>query len=862
MTIYYVVAGDPSVTDPDNLQGYTQIEAGSITAQSGDEFFLDGDLSGGLSFSGDADFTVHVEQDMTASTVTNGMTVSFGAGTDATVNVASGVDADYLRFYSIGDSLTLNAGDNVDLGSIEAGSTDQLVVNGGDNVTVTGSIVGSINDTTIVLGDDAKIDASVSLDGSGTPTDNGHQYFEVGDNAQIENSVSMGGSYTHNTFITGQNSQLDGSVLMGGSGYPNTDGDTSDYSATVMIGAGTELTGDIAVGGGYGDMNVTVGANAIVSDVFIGGSYNQICLGIGAGATVQDNVALGGSNNTQNVVMGDDVTVGGYVAMGGANNTNTSVIGDDFSLGLYWDGSTSGSEYLEIGENWDIGMRVNLQSGDDHLTMGSASASTSTDINGGLGSDGLTVRAPMGREGPFETAATAAGWTDNGNGTWSSNGSDLTFDGVTYRAFEGSAETTTPNTDCPIINDQDGIVDGTSGDDDMGIGYTDFGGDQIDGDDGIDDIIMAGAGNDSVDAGLGNDEVYGGSGDDTIFGNDGADLLVGGDGADVVDGGNGDDDIVVGSGDTASGGSGDDVFTIDPSLPGHDRITVDGGETGEDLTDPTNGGDGDVLDLTGGGTVSVVYDATDPTWDPVTGTSESGTATYVNLAGETQTIDFTGIETVTICFARGTKVLTRRGEVAIEDLGKDDEVVTKDDGYQRIRWISGRNYAPELLVQQHNLRPIRIAKGALGRGLPQRDLLVSPQHRVLVRSGIARRMFGTSEVLVAAKFLTELPGIKVDPAAEGVEYWHLMFDRHQVIYAEGTPTESLFTGPEALKAVSDSARAEILTIFPELQNPDNLEAPVSARPIATGRRSRRLVERHVSNAKTEMLEPAQYGSLH
>lgn len=199
------------------------------------------------------------------------------------------------------------------------------------------------------------------------------------------------------------------------------------------------------------------------------------------------------------------------------------------------------------------------------------------------------------------------------------------------------------------------------------------------------------------------------------------------------------------------------------------------------------------------------------------------------------------------CFLSGTLILTERGEVAVEALSVGDTVLTRDHGPRPIRWIGSRVVTAAGLARSPNLRPIRIRAGALGAGTPSSDLLVSPQHRVLVRSKIAQRMFGTDEILVAAKQLLPLDGIEVAEDIGSVEYFHILFDRHEVVISNGAETESLYTGPEALRAVGRAAQEEIFTLFPELRDHDHKWLP--ARPFAPGRMARRLADRHAANGK-------------
>lgn len=166
-----------------------------------------------------------------------------------------------------------------------------------------------------------------------------------------------------------------------------------------------------------------------------------------------------------------------------------------------------------------------------------------------------------------------------------------------------------------------------------------------------------------------------------------------------------------------------------------------------------------------------------------------------------------------------------QGELAVEDLTVGMLVRTLDHGLQPIRWIGSK-----AAMANGKLRSVRVLAGALGLNLPAQDLLVSRQHRVMVSSRIAERMFGSKDVLIPAIKLTELPGVFTDESAQEVTYFHILFDQHEVIFAEGAPTESLFTGPEALKAVSPDARTEIQTIFPELRDMEYSPIPVRLTP--------------------------------
>lgn len=198
-----------------------------------------------------------------------------------------------------------------------------------------------------------------------------------------------------------------------------------------------------------------------------------------------------------------------------------------------------------------------------------------------------------------------------------------------------------------------------------------------------------------------------------------------------------------------------------------------------------------------------------------------------------------------ICFASGTMIRTADGEIAVEDLRPGMLVQTRDDGLQPVLWVGLRRLDSVDLMSAPNLRPIRIGKGALGSDTPARDLIVSPQHRILLRSRIAQRMFDAPEILVPARNLLGVDGIAVAHDLQEVTYVHFLLPEHQIVYAEGAESESLFTGTQALAALGKSARREIEAILPSAFAAG--QCGETARPLVPGSKARKLVERHRKN---------------
>jgi len=234
-------------------------------------------------------------------------------------------------------------------------------------------------------------------------------------------------------------------------------------------------------------------------------------------------------------------------------------------------------------------------------------------------------------------------------------------------------------------------------------------------------------------------------------------------------------------------------------------------------------------------------------WDSITRFSKVEVLSATPIDNTVATIGFNAdiFETDIVCFVRGTLIEFADGSRPIESLKVGDLVQTLDNGHQPLRWIGSVKLGASALKATPKLLPIRIKAGALGTETPSSDLLVSPQHRVLVRSKVALKMFGATEVLVAAKQLLQIEGVDVAEDLHEVEYFHLLFDRHEVVTSNGAPTESLYTGAQALQSVGQAAREEIFTLFPELREKEFVPQP--ARPLPSGRKARKLTVRHIEH---------------
>ncbi len=389
------------------------------------------------------------------------------------------------------------------------------------------------------------------------------------------------------------------------------------------------------------------------------------------------------------------------------------------------------------------------------------------------------------------------------------------------------------------------------------------------------DTMIGSDGGDSVAGGAGDDSLSGGAGADTLDGGLGNDELDGGIGNDALDGGSGNDTMVMSTGtDTITGGDGQDSYAASGPLDEQIAVSVadDGSgtvtKTDDATTDTVTGVEhfsadetarDDTITLTdtvidratiqgldpkvtgvfspANGAPDVTFGGTgEPTLADLLGNPNlAGTVTITggDESGQIGNISFENFEIINfdiVCFARGTMILTAEGEVPVEELTPGTRVATLDNGIQPLRWIGSRR------VKAHGkFAPVRIKAGTFG--LTQ-DLRISQQHRLLLKTPMAELMFGESQVLAPAKGLVNDDTIRIETGGE-IEYFHLMFDSHELIYSNGIPTESFHPAQVGIGSFAEETRREIFDLFPELEMELSNYGGV-ARPALSVRETRAL----------------------
>lgn len=213
---------------------------------------------------------------------------------------------------------------------------------------------------------------------------------------------------------------------------------------------------------------------------------------------------------------------------------------------------------------------------------------------------------------------------------------------------------------------------------------------------------------------------------------------------------------------------------------------------------------GETVILNDDGTVTVESDG------------DTGVNTFAYTIANENGVSDTAVVTITTavpCFTTDAMIETAHGIRPIQDLQVGDQIVTRDEGLQPVRWIGQKTVEG----RSDALAPIWFRGSAIGAS---RDFLVSPQHRMVIEKWRARILFGSNEVMAKAKDLVDGKNVVAAPT-DKISYWHVLFDQHQVIYADGAPSESFHPGEESLGSLDDEVRGEIFELFPLLRaNPN------------------------------------------
>ena len=630
---------------------------------------------------------------------------------------------------------------------------------------------------------------------------------------------------------TGDYNSFDGHnwLLRDDSGYYleliSVQGDTAfDYGTNGLNDTLFGGDGDDSILGQFGDDVIDGGVGA---DTIFGGTGADTIQGGGDADTIQgagdaDTFLLADRFGNDTIVGGETATTGtdsdvidasglsgSGVTVNATNEAGTLTDGTDTVTFSEIEGFILTDQDDSFTAFGTLDVSVDAGAGNDEIREGNGSNT----IGAGTGSD--TIYAGFG-------TSTIIGGEDVGNGD---------TDVLDFRVADDAVTITFDGAESGTYSDDDGdsgtfsqieLFKLTTGDDSVDASL-DTARVFIDGSGGADTII-GGSGNDVITGGGSpfadpGDSLAGGAGDDIILGDAGDDTIDGGSGNDFIEGGLGNDLL--------TGGASNDYFTYTPG-DGLDTITdFNSGNSGTLLDgDPDTN---DFIDLSGYyDHISELYadQADDGVLNQSNTTDTRGnTVSYLdnsqfdtNGTPNDEGIQFTGAtadssfftveNTGVVCFTAGTLIATTKGEIAIETLKAGDLVLTRDNGPQPLVWIGQRHIGQAELRQNEKLRPVEIKSKLIMSHAP---LVVSRQHGMLLR-------LDGEETLVRAIHLTKLQGsgARIMQGCRSVTYFHLAFEAHQVIFAEGAPSESFHPGPQALASLVAPAREEILTLFPTL----------------------------------------------
>ena len=769
-----------------------------------------------------------VTLDLSAVSPTDGESGTLTSGADVATfdnieQVVLGAGNDTVTGSSGADNVATGAGND----TIDAGAGNDTI----DAGTGADTITGGAGDDTIDLGSalgapDGDADVLVLADGSGNdtvanfdaPTDNGDGTFTGVDtldvsglndatgNPVLTNDVTVTDDGFGNAVLTFPNGEsvtltgiapadADNPFYLNALGIPMPDGIVSGTAGNDLIDA--SYTGDP-------DGDVVDGGDAILPD-----------------DTGDDDLIQAGA--------GDDTILAGAgadeVYAGTGNDTASGGAGDDIIYG---------------------------EAGDDTLA-GNAGADT---LDGGAGDDTFVIENTFGNDTITggETGEVAGDAID---------GSALT-DGVTVTFSGAEAGTITDGTSTATFSEIEAITTGSGNDTILG----GIGNDVVNTGAGI-DTLDGGAGNDTLDAGAGDDTITGGAGDDTVIAGAGTDTIAGGTGADTYDAtgtpafDNETIDVTVNqAGDatinkindaTTDTATSVETYIADEAAAEADAITISETVDRSLVTGISDAAVGSFISpdhgpVSFGGvgepTLSEILSGSyiDPTYGKV---SPVGTVEIVDgdESGQIGNIAFQNFESITfsvVCFAEGTMIETADGPRRVEDISADDVVMTEDKGAQSVTWTRAKWHPIERGDDADY--PVLIAAGALGPNRPAADLIVSPQHRILVGGQGQLEALFSDEVLVPAKALVSLPGIRQMKGKKGIRWVHFALEAHELVQANGCVTESLLLGPMVTNGLTADENDQLQKIYGPIPEDGSAMNGEPVRPLMGAGKARRAID--------------------
>ena len=775
----------------DSFSGFIDISDGSTTFRIKD-----------ASYSGprDAQLGGSTEFDQFSIVGGQGWNDFYGDTTDDTFTGAG--DDDYAEGGSGNDSLSGEGGSD----TLYGGSGDDTIRGGAGNDTIQGnqgndSLDGGSGDDVFQATDGSGFD---TVDG-GTGTDT-IQFFGPS-SVTVDFTTITSGSYTYAGNVAG------GSFQSLEAFEGTTSNDTLNFSAMgsgvtvtfATIEAGTVSSGADTITFTEFEQVILTGnadyidASALATGMSLDGGAGSDTL---VGSSAADTLAGGDGADTFVVSdgSGNDTIIGGE---GGADADVIDLSALSGPVTVTYTGDEAGT--ITNGSDTITFSQIERLILTDHADVVDASADTAgIDVDAGLGNDTIT-----GGTGGDTVAGGA--------------GSDSIETGAGNDQIAGGADADTIR-----YGFGDDTVFGGDGDDWIDDSSTSTtGSNEVYGGDG-NDTVYGGTGADTLSGGTGNDYVHADAGDDSVTGGAGNDTILGHTGSDTIDAGSGDDSVNAGDqNDTITGGTGDDTLT---GGDGNDTFVYASGDGHDTITDFNFGNSGalhdgdatnnDFIDL------SEFYDhlrelradqaddgilnqsnAFDDQGNAVDYSNNSqfgaGSITMQGASASSYSQDNTGVD----CFTAGTLIRTPAGHAPIEALNIGDLVVTLDNGPQPIRWIGVRKLGSAELTAHPNLRPVLIQPGALGNPWP---ILVSPQHGVLLED---------DHLVRATHLARNIKGARIAHGKRTITYIHLLFDAHQIIFANGIMAESFYPGPQGLHMMPLSAREEMMTLFPDFLRP-------------------------------------------